>query len=81
MAAVMVRWQITCEQKGFHADYYGFDILESAIEIARESHNGKPHCAFFTDKDKLPVCDYVVASGMFNVRGEQSFEIMDEVCH
>ena len=26
------------EQKGFHAEYYGFDILESAIEIARQTH-------------------------------------------
>ncbi len=62
------------EQKGFHADYYGFDILESAIEIARQAQNGKPNRTFFTDKDKLPACDYVVASGVFNVRGEQSFE-------
>ena len=62
------------EQKGLHADYYGFDILESAIEIARQSHNSKPNRMFFTDQDKLPVCDYLVASGVFNVRGEQSFE-------
>ena len=62
------------EQKGLHADYYGFDILESAIEIARGSQNGKLNRMFFTEEDKLPVCDYVVASGVFNVRGEQSFE-------
>jgi len=62
------------EQKGFHADYYGFDILESAIEIARQIQNAKPNRIFITDKGQLPVCDYVVASGVFNVRGEQSFE-------
>jgi len=62
------------EQKGFQADYYGIDILESAVEIARQTHSGKPHCAFFTDTDQLPLCDYSVASGMFNVRCEQSFE-------
>jgi len=62
------------EQKGFHADYYGFDILESAIEIARQTQNAKPNRIFITDKGQLPVCDYVVASGVFNVRGEQSFE-------
>jgi SAM-dependent methyltransferase len=62
------------EQKSFHADYYGFDIVESAIEIARKTQNNKPHRTFFTDQDQLPICDYVVASGVFNVRGEQSFE-------
>ena len=62
------------EQKGFHADYYGFDILESAIEIAWGSQKGKLNRTFFTEENKLPVCDYVVASGVFNVRGEQSFE-------
>jgi len=62
------------EQKGFQLDYYGFDILESAIAIARQSQNNKQHRTFFTEKDQLPVCDYVVASGVFNVRGEQSFE-------
>ncbi len=62
------------EQKGFHADYFGFDILESAIAIARQSQNNKQHRTFFTENDQLPMCDYVVASGVFNVRGEQSFE-------
>ena len=62
------------EQKGFHADYYGFDIVESAIEIAQRTHSNKPNMTFTLDKDHLPVCDYTVASGIFNVRGEQSFD-------
>ncbi|HET6595544.1 MAG TPA: class I SAM-dependent methyltransferase [Anaerolineales bacterium] len=60
--------------KGFDADYYGYDILESAIEAARQAHQDKPRRTFLTDKAQLPVCDYVVASGIFNFRGEQSFE-------
>ena len=62
------------EQKGLHADYYGFDILESALEIARRTHKGKLNCTFLTDQDPLPICDYVIASGVFNVCGEQAFE-------
>ena len=61
-------------ERGFQAEYYGFDILQSAIETARRVHAGKSRCTFFTDKEKLPVCDYTVASGIFNFRGEQSFE-------
>jgi SAM-dependent methyltransferase len=60
--------------RGFDADYFGYDILESAIETARQAHQGKPRRSFFTEKTQLPVCDYTVASGIFNFRGEQSFE-------
>jgi Mycolic acid cyclopropane synthetase len=61
-------------EKGFSVDYYGYDLLESAILQAREVHAGKPGRAFTTDETSLPVCDYVVASGIFNFRGAQSFE-------
>jgi len=54
-------------------DYYGYDILESAIETARQTHAGKPHRTFFADKSQLSVYEYVLASGIFNYRGEQSF--------
>jgi SAM-dependent methyltransferase len=62
------------ERKGLEADYYGYDILESAIRTARKAHLDKARRLFFTDKSQLPVCDYTVASGIFNFRGEQSFE-------
>lgn len=61
-------------EKGFQADYYGFDVLESAVRIARENHAGQPRRQFFVDEARLPECDYTVASGIFNYRGEQSFE-------
>ena len=60
--------------KGYEAEYYGFDILESAIETARSAHADKPRRTFFTDTSQLPNCDYTVASGIFNVRGEESFD-------
>ncbi len=60
--------------KGLEVDYYGYDILESAIETARQVHANRPRCTFFTDKSQLPICDYTVASGIFNFRGDRSFE-------
>lgn len=60
--------------KNLDVDYSGYDILESAIETARKAHAGKSRRSFFTDKSQLPTCDYTVASGIFNFRGEQSFE-------
>ena len=32
--------------KGLQADYHGFDILESAIENARQTHAGNPNPSF-----------------------------------
>ena len=60
--------------QGFDVEYYGYDILESAIDTARRVHADKPHRIFYTKKAELPICDYTVASGIFNFRGEQSFE-------
>jgi len=62
------------DAKGFDVTYYGYDILESAIETARRAHSNKPRRVFFADKSQLPICDYAVASGIFNFRGEQNFE-------
>jgi SAM-dependent methyltransferase len=60
--------------KDFDVEYYGYDILESAIESARQAHQNQSRRTFFTDKSQIPTCDYIVASGIFNFRGEQSFE-------
>ncbi len=61
-------------EKGFNADYYGYDIVESAIELARKLHAGKPRRTFVGADTKLLVCDYMVASGIFNVRGAVDYE-------
>lgn len=61
-------------EKGIRAEYYGFDILESAIETARKAHADRLGRTFFSDRSRLTTCDYVVASGIFNFRGAQSFE-------
>ena len=61
-------------EKGFEGEYYGFDILESAIELARQVHGRRPGQVFFFEEEKLCEVDYTVASGIFNMRGDQSFE-------
>jgi SAM-dependent methyltransferase len=61
-------------EKGFDADYNGFDIVESAIELATKLHRGQTNCKFFTGSEDFSIYDYTVASGIFNVRSEQSLE-------
>jgi SAM-dependent methyltransferase len=65
-------------EKGIDADYFGFDILESAIHLARQINAGKPRRSFFSHPAELTKVDYVVASGIFNVRCEKSFDAWTE---
>jgi len=60
------------------ADYHGYDIVEKVIAAAREHHAGKANHIFYSDKNLLPVCDYVVASGIFNFRADHSFEAWND---
>ncbi len=61
-------------EKGFEAEYFGFDILDSAIQMARQVHTVDSQQIFFSETAKLTEVDYLVASGIFNVRCDKSFE-------
>ena len=61
-------------KKGFKANYIGFDIADKMLITAHEHHAGKSNRTFIGDRNLLPVCDYVVASGIFNYRANISFE-------
>jgi SAM-dependent methyltransferase len=62
------------EQLGYEADYTGYDLLESAVAVARERHRGNPKRRFCLEEAELASVDYVVASGIFNFRGAAPFE-------
>ena len=49
-------------------EYCGADISAVMIERARLLHAGAAHCRFVSGVDELPVADYTVASGIFNVK-------------
>ena len=60
--------------KGLIFQYHGFDISTSMITHARRLHDGLHDCKFFSDESLLPLADYTVASGIFNVKLEASDE-------
>ena len=53
-------------ESDFH--YVGADIAEDMINAARERHRDDPRVSIVGSLDAAPVCDYAVASGIFNVR-------------
>ncbi len=54
--------------KGYTFRYCGFDLSAAMIAQARELHCALNHCQFSDDGSHLPMADYTLASGIFNVR-------------
>jgi SAM-dependent methyltransferase len=55
-------------------DYCGFDIAPSMLTEALRLHPEGPRCRFVGEASSLHAADYVVASGIFNVRVSTSDE-------
>ena len=58
-------------ERGQPFRYVGYDVSEEMILRARRLHPGD-QCEFTTDEEELGPADYVVASGVLNVRLEAS---------
>lgn len=54
--------------------YIGYDILESMVETGRSLHPDDSRFSFTTRLEDVPGVDYAIASGVFNIRLEASFE-------
>jgi SAM-dependent methyltransferase len=48
--------------------FYGFDILESAVTKASTLHHQPDKYFFTTNIKKIPMVDFAIASGVFNIR-------------
>ncbi len=53
---------------GFVGGYRGYDIAPAMIDAARQRYGADPGSRFDTDEGVLADADYVVASGIFNVK-------------
>lgn len=48
--------------------YTGYDIVEKMISDGKDSHAGIPDCHFTTNESDLTAADYVLESGVFNIK-------------
>ena len=53
---------------GHKLQYFGYDISEAMIEKGRELHQEKVDCLYTCNIDEIPLVDYSVASGTFNMK-------------
>ena len=54
--------------RGWQFEYYGVDLIEKMVVAGREAHKNYPNAHFTTDEKELPVTDYLVAQGIFNIK-------------
>ena len=55
-------------QRGWEFNYYGFDLLSAMVEAGRNAHRDYPNARFATEESAIPVCDYVMAGSIFNLK-------------
>lgn len=53
---------------GHQLHYVGYDIAEPMLVRGRETHSNNPDCWFTSDIAEVPLIDYAVASGTFNMK-------------
>jgi SAM-dependent methyltransferase len=59
---------------GWDFEYYGVDLIEKMVIAGREKYKEFPNVHFTTDEKKLPVADYLVAAGIFNIKLETAYD-------
>ncbi len=58
------------DESGWPASYLGFDLAPAMLVHARERFGDRADCSFTAEEPTLDAADYVIASGIFNVRLE-----------
>lgn len=61
-------------QRNLDFEYYGVDVIEKMVIAGREKHKELPNVHFTTDEKELPVADYLVAAGIFNIKLESPYD-------
>jgi SAM-dependent methyltransferase len=59
-------------ERGLEADYVGFELAEEMVAYARETFGGDAAARFTSDAETLRPADYVLASGVFNVKQNEA---------
>src|SRR5258706_15369575 len=66
---------------GLDFEYYGVDLIEKMVMAGREKYKDFPNVHFTTNEKELPVTDYLVAAGIFNIKLDLPYnDWQDFVC-
>lgn len=59
---------------GHNLHYVGYDIAEAMVQKGCDLHPNNPDCLFTTRLDEIPVLDYAVVSGTFNMKLDAAYD-------
>ncbi len=68
------------ERASAPATYWGYDISAAMLKAARDTHQGLEN-RFLSELPQGTIYDYVVASGIFNLKMEIPLKAWDEIVH
>ena len=66
-------------QLGHTLHYAGYDIAEPMILKGRELHPNNPDCWFTNNIEEVPVVDYAVVSGTFNMKLDADYDAWTKI--
>lgn len=64
--------------KGWQFEYYGVDLIEKMVLAGRVNHMHFPNAHFTTDEHEVPMADYLLACGIFNIKLDSSYDEWQE---
>jgi SAM-dependent methyltransferase len=64
---------------GHTLEYTGYDISESMVVKGRELHAGNPDCRFTDRLEDIPLLDYAVVSGTFNMKLDAGIDAWTQI--
>ncbi len=64
---------------GHQLYYVGYDIVPEMVAQGRQLHPDNPDCLFTTCLDEVPILDYAVVSGTFNMKRDIDLELWSDV--
>ena len=62
---------------GWDVDFHGFDISEEMVRQARARYGARPYTRFFAAEAEIEPVDFVVSSGLFNVRQDVDVDVWE----
>jgi SAM-dependent methyltransferase len=64
---------------GHKLTYVGYDIAEPMVEQGRNMHANSPDCVFTCKIEEVPLLDYAVVSGTFNMKLDTDFDLWTQI--
>jgi len=67
-------YEFLAKKYGEHLKYYGFDISDEMVKVARKKCASNANFFVTSDRDQIPESDFLVSSGIFNVKFDFSID-------